>query len=141
MTRRSNTRPVAPRLTVRRLSLSVGATASGAYRPVAAACTLGVHESSKAAAWWSRAWWSRYAHRRQRDAAVSYDTTARLDQITVPTLILRGRRDRSLPLPMAEQLHTGITRSQLQVFRGGHMFYFLTERQGLLAFVDEFLTD
>jgi pimeloyl-ACP methyl ester carboxylesterase len=54
-----------------------------------------------------------YAHRRQRDAAVSYDTTTRLDQITVPTLILHGRRDRSLPLAMAEQLHTGIAGSQL----------------------------
>ena len=82
-----------------------------------------------------------YAHRRQRDAAVSYNATARLDQIKVPTLILHGRRDRSLPLPMAEQLHVSITGSQMQVFRGGHMFCFLTERQAFLARVDKFLTE
>jgi len=82
-----------------------------------------------------------YAHRRQREAAVSYDATARLDQINVPTLILHGRRDRSLPLPMAQQLHSAIAGSQLEVFRGGHMFCFLTERQAFLARVEKFLTE
>ncbi|MGC9665504.1 alpha/beta fold hydrolase [Planosporangium sp. 12N6] len=81
-----------------------------------------------------------YAHRRQREAAVRYDATARLDQINVPTLILHGRRDRSLPLSMAEQLHNGIAGSRLQVFRGGHMFCSLTERHVFLTRVDEFLT-
>jgi hypothetical protein len=41
---------------------------------------------------------------------------------------------------MAEQLHTGIAGSQLQVFRGGHMFCLLSERQAFLTSVDEFLT-
>ncbi|MFR9775626.1 alpha/beta fold hydrolase [Micromonospora sp. MS34] len=82
-----------------------------------------------------------YAHRRQRDAAVRYDATARLDRIHAPTLILHGRRDRSLPLSMAEQLHAGIAGSQLAVFRGGHMFAFLSQRPAFLARVEEFLTD
>ena len=82
----------------------------------------------------------RYAHRRQREAALGYNATARLGQIDVPTLILHGRRDRSLPLPMAEQLHAGIAGSLLEVFRGGHMFCFMAERPAFLARVDEFLT-
>jgi 3-oxoadipate enol-lactonase len=82
-----------------------------------------------------------YAHRRQREAAVRYNATARLNQINVPTLILHGRRDRSLPLPMAEQLHSSIAGSQMQVFRGGHMFCFLAERQAFLTRIDEFLTE
>jgi 3-oxoadipate enol-lactonase len=80
-----------------------------------------------------------HAHRRQREAALRYNATARLAQIEAPTLILHGRRDRSLPLPMAEQLHLGIAGSQLRVFRGGHMFCLLTERPAFLARVDEFL--
>jgi pimeloyl-ACP methyl ester carboxylesterase len=82
-----------------------------------------------------------YAHRRQREAAVRYNATPRLDQINVPTLILHGRRDRSLPLTMAEQLHTSIAGSRLEVFRGGHMFCFLAERPAFLARINEFLTE
>ncbi|HEX6468380.1 MAG TPA: alpha/beta hydrolase [Streptosporangiaceae bacterium] len=82
----------------------------------------------------------RYAHLRQREAALGYNATARLGEIKHPTLILHGRRDRSLPLPMAERLHAGIAGSRLQVFRGGHMFCFLRERAAFLARVDEFLT-
>jgi 3-oxoadipate enol-lactonase len=35
----------------------------------------------------------RYAHLRQRQAAVTYDAGTRIMQITAPTLILHGRRD------------------------------------------------
>jgi pimeloyl-ACP methyl ester carboxylesterase len=82
----------------------------------------------------------RYAHLRQRQATVSYNGGDRLGQIRTSTLILHGRRDRSIPLDMAQSLHSGITRSQLEVFRGGHMFCLLTDRQQFLDRVEEFLT-
>jgi 3-oxoadipate enol-lactonase len=81
----------------------------------------------------------RYAHVRQRQAAVSYDATERLGQIHTPTLILHGRRDRSIPLAMAQQLHAGIPRSKIEVFAGGHMFALFGERQHFLDRVGEFL--
>jgi pimeloyl-ACP methyl ester carboxylesterase len=52
----------------------------------------------------------RYAHLRQRQASVTYDATNRLGQIRVPTLILHGRRDKSMPLELAERMHVGISR-------------------------------
>ena len=81
----------------------------------------------------------RYAHRRQRQAAVGYDAAGRLGRLRAPTLILHGRRDRSLPLALAERMHAGIAGSQLEVFRGGHMFFLLSQRQRFLDRVDRFL--
>ena len=80
-----------------------------------------------------------HAHRRQREATVSYDARDRVGQIAVPTLILHGRRDRTIPLAMAEELHAAIAGSRLEVFRGGHLFSFLGERRAFLARVEEFL--
>jgi 3-oxoadipate enol-lactonase len=80
-----------------------------------------------------------YAHHRQRQAAVTYDAIARIRQIKQPTLILHGRRDRSIPLEAAEQLHTGIPGSRMHVFRGGHMFSLLTEKEPFIARVEDFL--
>jgi 3-oxoadipate enol-lactonase len=83
----------------------------------------------------------RYAHMRQRQATVTYDAAGRLARITVPTLILHGRRDRSVPLARAERLHAGIAGSQLRVFPGGHMFFMLAQRQQVLDQVSRFLSD
>jgi len=80
-----------------------------------------------------------YAHRRQREATVSYDARDRVGQIAAPTLILHGRRDRTIPLVMAEELRAAIAGSRLEVFRGGHLFSFLGERRAFLARVEEFL--
>lgn len=82
----------------------------------------------------------RYAHLRQRQAAVSYNAGDRLSQIHMSTLILHGRRDRSIPLERAEHMHAGIAGSHLEVFRGGHMFCLLTERRQFLDRVEDFLT-
>ena len=82
----------------------------------------------------------RSAHQRQRQASTSYDGTGRLEQIHTPTLIMHGRRDKSIPLSRAEALHKAIAGSQLRVFAGGHMFCFLTERDEFLAQIDRFLT-
>lgn len=81
----------------------------------------------------------RYAHQRQREASVRYGASGRLGLIQAPTLILHGRRDRSMPLELAERMHTGIAGSQMEVFRGGHMFFLLSEREAFLGQVDRFL--
>lgn len=81
----------------------------------------------------------RYAHLRQRNAATTYDGTAQLPRLHAPTLITHGRRDRSIPLARAEELHHGIPGSQFEVFDGGHMFCLLTEREKFLERVRAFL--
>src|SRR6266568_678905 len=81
----------------------------------------------------------RYAHLRQRQAAVTYDAAGRVAGITAPALILHGRRDRSVPLEMAERLHAGMAGSQLEVFRGGHMFFMPSQQQQFLDRVALFL--
>jgi len=45
----------------------------------------------------------------------------RLGELTAPTLIIHGRQDRAVPLSCAEQAHTRIQGSQLQILEGcGH---------------------
>ncbi len=80
-----------------------------------------------------------YAHQRQRQASLTYDALERLGQIHAPTLIAHGRRDRSIPLELAERTHSRIAGSEIEVFRGGHMFFVLPERQRLLDRVELFL--
>jgi len=54
-------------------------------------------------------------------ACIGHDTTDRLAQIAVPTLVTAGDRDIFTPLPFAEALHAGIPASELKVFPGtGH---------------------
>jgi pimeloyl-ACP methyl ester carboxylesterase len=81
----------------------------------------------------------RYAHMRQRQASVNYDATSRLGHIRAPTLILHGRRDKSMPVDLAERMHAGIPGSQIEIFSGGHMFFLFSERQQLLDRADRFL--
>jgi len=80
-----------------------------------------------------------YAHQRQRAASGSYDAVGRLSQIGVPTLIAHGRKDRSVPFERAEQLHRGIPGSELAAFRGGHLFFLLSERAALTDRIERFL--
>jgi 3-oxoadipate enol-lactonase len=70
---------------------------------------------------------------------VSYQASDRISQLRMPTLILHGRRDKSMPLAQAERMHAGIAGSRLEVFRGGHMFFLLSERQQFLDRVGAFL--
>lgn len=74
----------------------------------------------------------RYAYLRQRQASASYDATGGLGDIRVPALILHGRRDRSVPVDLAERMHAGIPGSPIELFRGGHMFFLFAERQRFL---------
>ena len=77
-----------------------------------------------------------YAFARQRAASRSYDATARLSEIHVPTLILHGKHDRSAPLALAEEMHAGIAGSRMITFGDGHIFFFLQPKQ----FVDAITT-
>lgn len=82
-----------------------------------------------------------FAFERQRQASASYDATARLPGVQAPTLILHGRRDRSMPLALAERMHAGIPGARMETFRGGHMFFLLSGRQRLLSLVSDFLAE
>jgi pimeloyl-ACP methyl ester carboxylesterase len=66
-----------------------------------------------------------YAHVRQRTASGSYDCTARLDEIHVPTIVLHGRNDRTMPYALAQEMHQGIRGSRLVANDRGHMFFVL----------------
>jgi pimeloyl-ACP methyl ester carboxylesterase len=70
---------------------------------------------------------------RQRQASVSYDARNRLGDIRVPALILHGRRNRSMPVALAERMHAGIRDSRIELFCGGHIIFLFAERQ---QFVD-----
>lgn len=82
-----------------------------------------------------------YAHMRQREASRAYDCTARLAEIDAPTLILHGRRDRTVPTALAEEMHDRIGGSRLVMFDGGHMFFFTRERNEFRERVAAFLAD
>jgi len=81
-----------------------------------------------------------YAFARQRSASASYDCSDRLKQIHMPVLIAHGRSDKTVPLERAEQMHKILNESQLQVFKGGHMFFLLWDRLSYLNAVNKFLS-
>jgi pimeloyl-ACP methyl ester carboxylesterase len=65
---------------------------------------------------------------RPPNASRSYDCTARLGEIHAPVLILHGRRDRTVPLRLAEEMQDRIAGSKLVTFDGGHRFFLTRER-------------
>ena len=70
----------------------------------------------------------RWAWECQRRASASYDATARLGEIVVPTLVLHGRRDHMTALALAREMHAGIAGSSLVVVPGGHLSLVTRER-------------
>jgi pimeloyl-ACP methyl ester carboxylesterase len=83
----------------------------------------------------------RYAFKRQMEASSGYDATALLDELMAPTLILHGRRDRSAPLALAEEMRDRIPGARMTVFPGGHLFFLFRQRQRFLNAVAEFLSE
>ena len=51
-------------------------------------------------------------------AAMAFDSRARLSEIACPTLVLAGAADKGVPMHHARQLHEGIARSRLVVVDG-----------------------
>jgi 3-oxoadipate enol-lactonase len=60
--------------------------------------------------------------RRQLDARADHDTSARLGEITAPTLVAAGRFDDQAPLRNSEYLAAHIPGARLYVADGGHLF-------------------
>ena len=64
-----------------------------------------------------------YAFKRQWEASGSYDATARLHELRVPTLILHGKDDPLVPYKLAKEMHESIEGSKIIMFNGGHLFF------------------
>jgi 3-oxoadipate enol-lactonase len=77
-----------------------------------------------------------YAAVRQLEASRAYDCMDRLDEIHVPTLILHGKKDKSAPYRLAEEMHSGIKDSKMITFDGGHLFFIVRPQQFIEAIVD-----
>lgn len=82
-----------------------------------------------------------YAYHHQIAASTTYDGGERLDAIAAPTLILHGQRDRSVKPATALATRVGIRDSEIEFFRGGHLFFLLTQRDEVAARIEEFLQD
>lgn len=60
----------------------------------------------------------------QVQAVLGHDTSARLDQIATPTLIVHGTADGVLPFPNGELIASLVPAARLEAFEGvGHMFW------------------
>ncbi len=79
-----------------------------------------------------------YAFVRQFEASGNYDCSARLGEIRAPTLVVHGKRDRLVPLKLAEETHAGIRASKMVVLGGGHLRLFFKPEECVRA-ITEFL--
>jgi hypothetical protein len=52
---------------------------------------------------------------------------------------MHGKKDKSVPYHLAEEMHTGIKDSKMLTFKGGHLFFLMKERQQFLDAVAVFL--
>jgi 3-oxoadipate enol-lactonase len=82
----------------------------------------------------------RWAWECQRRASTSYDATARLGEIVVPTLILHCRRDHMASLALAREMHAAIAGSALVEVPGGHLSLVTRERRRFAREVVAFAT-
>ena len=61
------------------------------------------------------------SYRAQAAAAFEFDVRSRLHEIRVPTHVVHGEKDRSLPRILGEEIHEGIADSKLHLIEGaGH---------------------
>jgi 3-oxoadipate enol-lactonase len=81
----------------------------------------------------------RYAYLRQRQASGAYNCTDRLHELHMPTVILHGKKDKMAPYYLAEEMRAGIQGSKIITFQGGHLFFFMRERQQFLEAIAQFL--
>ena len=64
-----------------------------------------------------------------------------LPEITAPTLVIAGAKDKAFFLSSAQELYEHIPNASLEVIEGGGHFSYLTRHDQFNAAVDEFLTD
>ncbi len=60
------------------------------------------------------------AYLAQLSSIRTHDTTGRLGQIAVPTLVVAGEEDILIPVRLSQRLHAGIEGAQWQTTKGGH---------------------
>ena len=80
-----------------------------------------------------------YAFMRQRRASFVYNCTDKLHELHIPTVIMHGKKDKIVPYKLAEEMHTGTKGSKMLAFAGGHVFFFMKERQQFLDAIAEFV--
>ena len=80
-----------------------------------------------------------YAFMRQRQASFVNNCTGQLYELHIPTVIMHGKKDKIVPYTLAEEMHTGIKGSKMLTFAGGHIFFFMNERQQFLDAIAEFV--
>src|SRR3989442_10450040 len=80
-----------------------------------------------------------YAFMRQRQASFAYNCTDKLQELHIPTVIMHGKKDKIVPYRLAEEMHMGIKGSKMLTFAGGHIFFFMNERQQFLDAIAEFV--
>jgi len=61
-----------------------------------------------------------HAYLAQLAVIQNHDTTDRLNQITVPSLVLAGEEDILIPVALSRRIHDGIPGSQWATTKGGH---------------------
>jgi len=71
-------------------------------------------------------------------ASSSFNCTDQLHELHVPTLIMYGKKDKTVPYYLAEEMHSGIEDSKMLTFEGGHIFLLMKERQQFLDAIAEF---
>lgn len=81
----------------------------------------------------------RYAFLRQLQASGDYNGSDRLHELHIPTVIMHGKKDKSAPYTLAEEMHASIPGSQMITFKGGHIFFLISEHQQFLDATAEFL--
>ncbi len=81
----------------------------------------------------------RYAFLRQLQSLYNYNCTDQLSELHIPTIIMHGKRDQSVPYRLAEEMYHGIRESRMIPFRGGHLFFLISRRQQFLKATTEFL--
>lgn len=80
-----------------------------------------------------------FVYRRQLQAALTFDTGARLGAISSPTLVITGDADRIVPAENSRRLAAAIPRSRLQVIAGGSHSFFIEQAEDFNRAVLDFL--
>lgn len=80
-----------------------------------------------------------YAFQRQMQASSSFNCTDQLHALHIPTLIMHGKKDKTVPYYLAEEMHSDIEDSKMLTFEGGHIFFLMRERQRFLEAIADFV--
>lgn len=77
----------------------------------------------------------------QAAAVAAFDASDRLDDLSVPTLVLHGTADRVLPVENADLLAELLPHAEVDLFEGGPHLFFVEERERVNDRVRSFLSE